>query len=107
MSRYIDADALMERLERKKCEPAKVRYTEGYNDALMRFRSMVHGAPTVDAVPVRHGEWKPHPIKGCEEWDVCSACGIGTHRRLVSDLGEEEYSYSYCPWCGAKMDGEQ
>lgn len=50
--RLIDANALMERLERKKCEPAKVRYTEGYNDALMRFRSMVHGAPTVDAVPV-------------------------------------------------------
>lgn len=51
--RPIDANALMERLERKKCEPAKVRYTEGYNDALMRFQSMVHGAPTVDAVPVR------------------------------------------------------
>ena len=50
--RLIDADALMERLKRKKCEPAKVRYTEGYNDALMRFRSMVHGSPTVDAVPV-------------------------------------------------------
>ena len=50
--RLIDANALMERLERKKCEPAKVRYTEGYNDALMRFRSMVHGSPTVDAVQV-------------------------------------------------------
>lgn len=59
--RLIDANALMERLERKKCEPAKVRYTEGFNDAIMRFRSMVHGAPTVDAVlVVRCKECKYH-----------------------------------------------
>lgn len=52
MSRLIDADALMERLAKKKPEAGKARYTDGYNDALLTFRSMVHGAPTVEAVPV-------------------------------------------------------
>lgn len=52
MSRLIEADALMERLAKKKAETGKARYIEGYNDALQVFRSMIHGAPTVDAVPV-------------------------------------------------------
>ena len=45
--RAIDADALMERLNRKKAGPANQRYTEGFNDCLMRVRSMVHSAPTL------------------------------------------------------------
>lgn len=60
--RLIDANALMQRLVRKKCEPAKVRYTDGFNDALMRFRSMLHDAPTVDAVPVVR-------CKDCKNYD--------------------------------------
>lgn len=89
--RLIDANALMERLERKKCEPAKVRYTEGFNDAIMRFRSMVHGAPTVDAVPVvRCRECKHHEVfkNGVNGWcneherpaDVTYFCADGERR---------------------------
>lgn len=100
MSRYIDADALLERLERKKCEPAKVRYTEGFNDALMRFRSMVHGAPTVDAVLVVHSEW----IDG----KVIDIGGV-KHKlsRTCKHCGKPSYDepWQYCPCCGAKMDG--
>ena len=50
--RLIDAEALMTQLEKKKTEPGKQRYTEGFNDALMRFRSMIHSAHTIDAVEV-------------------------------------------------------
>lgn len=49
--RLIDANALMERMQRKKSGVADKRYTEGFNDAVARFRSMVHSSPTVDAVP--------------------------------------------------------
>ena len=111
MSRYIDADALRKAFYKDRVSVCSHVFSLvnplDSEDLEFEIYNMIDAAPTVDAVPVRHGEWKPHPIKGCEEWDVCSACGIGTHRRLVSDLGEEEYSYSYCPWCGAKMDGEQ
>ena len=44
--RPVDADALMAKLNRKKAGPANQRYTEGFNDCLMRVRSMVHSAPT-------------------------------------------------------------
>lgn len=52
MPRYIDADELIQRLEKKKPETGKQRYMDGFNDALLRFRSMIHGAPTVDTVKV-------------------------------------------------------
>ena len=51
--------------------------------------------PTVDAVPVVHGEW----VYGANNhhcWMKCSNC-------LVSQ--EENSVFSYCPNCGARMDG--
>lgn len=47
MARAIDVDYLMERLNKKKAGPANKRYTEGFNDCLMRVRSMVHSMPTL------------------------------------------------------------
>lgn len=52
--RPIDANALMERLTRKKADVANQRYTEGFNDALLKFRSMLHSEPTLDCATVRH-----------------------------------------------------
>lgn len=52
MSRYIDAEKLMEQVVKKKPETAKVRWTEGFNDAIARVRSMIHSAPTADVVEV-------------------------------------------------------
>lgn len=46
--RPIDADALQKQLSRKKAEVCNARYTEGFNDALLRFKSMIHAAPTVE-----------------------------------------------------------
>ena len=45
--RPIDGDALLEKLNRKKAGPANQKYTDGFNDCLMRVRSMVHSAPTL------------------------------------------------------------
>ena len=47
MARAIDADKLLEQLQKKKCGTANKRYTEGFNDCLMRVRSMIHSAPTL------------------------------------------------------------
>lgn len=63
--------------------------------------------PTID--PVKHGKWKPHPNE--VDWDVCSVCGLGTHRRFHYNEGvyggyDVEESFAYCPNCGARMDGE-
>lgn len=47
----ISRSDLMRRLERKKCGVHDKTYTDGFNDAILRVRSMVNGAaacPTTD-----------------------------------------------------------
>ena len=46
----ISRDALLKRLEKKKPSPANIKYTDGFNDAIMRVRSMVSTATAVGDV---------------------------------------------------------
>ena len=99
--RLIDADALRERhgmgeecsscvMDTKAC-----RYGRDYSK--MDFCEWLDDAPTIDAVPVRHGEWifKKPPDDWVLSLYECSVC----HHM-------EEGQPNYCPNCGAKMKGE-
>lgn len=50
-------------------------------------------APLRDVAPVRHGKW----ING-----ICSECGAGAYE----DYYRRDILTSYCPDCGARMDGK-
>ncbi len=89
MARYINADDLQAQLERKKAGIANRRYTEGWNDCMMRVKSMVSKVPAADVAPVVHGRWVHHD----DGVVTCSECGNA----------ESSESY-YCRYCGAKMD---
>ena len=84
--RLIDADALLKHK----------------TDHDMINTHLIYNAPTVDAVPVRHGKWiiDPH-----------SQYGFPLHIYLKRKCSECSHSVDnptpYCPWCGAKMDGER
>lgn len=55
----------------------------------------------IDAVPVVHGHWTKECLTDTDR--QCSVCGgfvFGWHHLA-------ECTYKYCPWCGAKMDGEE
>ena len=56
---------------------------------------------TIEAEPVRHGEWISRYAKHWKGKDECGECGF--HEKDHSDLSH----YKYCPNCGAKMDGEK
>ena len=93
----ISRSALMEQLKRKKAPLAQARFTEGYNDAMLRVRSMVHSAPAVEAEPVVHARWGEY--ESFRGWP-CTACGgYGT------DRGKKP-QWVRCPFCGAHMDEE-
>ena len=87
MSRYIDADVLIDDLI----------HNRSFYPALVS--SAIKNTPTADVVEVRHGEWKKKSVGNLVTHMQCSICG---------DYEAIRYQHmNYCPNCGAKMDGER
>lgn len=68
--RLINAYALARCAGYKKSSVADKRFTEGFNDAIGRFRSMIHSAPTIDAVPVV----RCRDCRYRKDADICPLC---------------------------------
>lgn len=97
--RLIDADALQERLKKKKPDPAAPRYVEGFNDAILRFKSMVHSAPTIK--PERKkGKWiDAYPDIESNPMFMYGICSVCSYEQAISN------KLNFCPNCGAGMQG--
>ena len=81
MAEYIDKEALRDAL---------------YDaDAItMNGVKILNQFPSSDVEPVRHGKWMPFHAEFAGDIQYCSVCEIGF-----------AYRTSYCPHCGAVMDG--
>ena len=102
--RLIDANALRDALgitgAKESCKGCQ--YNKRFNfacntDDAPSFAYVceaIDEAPTIDAVPVRHGKWKEYPTG--DGLNQCSECG-------VLRFGES----NYCPNCGARMDTDE
>ena len=87
--RIIDADALADNIavlfERNKAL---------IDEWLMHYvEDAIDEAPTIDAVPVRHGHWE-------------FIGGYGYQYRCSNCVRCAEHRTNYCPSCGCKMDKE-
>ena len=98
MNDLISRSDLMAQVVRKKSEIGAIRYTEGFNDAILRVRSMIHSAKAIDAAPVVHARWIPIMLYGKEHAIKCSVCNNCDNPSKVPG--------QYCWQCGARMDGE-
>ena len=88
---YLDKSSLVARMkyyEEHTTEGSGEHYA--YSAALREIRN----APAADVAPVVHGKWGDNGIAG-SMLVKCSVCGF--------DCGAN--SFSYCPNCGARMDG--
>lgn len=105
--RLIDADELEAKMEKRIAYLRKEygdydHYTDGYCEALDR----VEDASTVDAAEVVHGHWAP------VKYNAHCSCGKSyeTYHYLCSACNRiayaQPYVLTYCPNCGAKMDGD-
>lgn len=62
--------------------------------------NVISKMPTADVVEATHGWW----IENEDDfWVMCSECGT---EFLDDQIGIVD-TYKYCPYCGAKMDGER
>jgi hypothetical protein len=95
---HIDFDKYIEHIRLMK----KGRIPKTEIAILLDCTGIINNAPTVDAVPVRHGKWidegqyadyHPH-----HAWR-CSECGEHV-------IEVDTPWYKYCPNCGARMDEE-
>ena len=101
MAEYLSKETLQEKLNRKKAGPATKRYTEGWNDAILMVKSMIHSEKAADVATVRHGYWRPILHKDGKTDYECSCC-LG----IIMDVPDDD-EHDLCAWCsmcGAKMD---
>ena len=70
----------------------------------------IQNIPAADVAPVRHGHWiRPDvPNTRSYKWQ-CSECGQTAYWLHYGNRGNKNIicKYSYCPHCGAKMDGDK
>ena len=89
MSDYISREDAVDDLH------TQLMYRMGTDDMKRRLDDWVKTLPSADVAPVRHGKWTHKPdVYGVV---YCSECNYELHAN----------STSFCPNCGAKMDGEE
>ena len=92
--RPIDADAMMMRVNGHGTNKYGVLHD-------VDIRTFINEQPTIDAVPVVHGEWTNRRTWTHDgEW-YCTACD----KEITIYMGEKRGNdrYKYCPNCGARM----
>ena len=97
MAEYIKREAISEEIRKYYYKnPPNFSYGEGFDRGLDRAQRAILDAPSADVAPVRHGKWEIVVGSNGKEYMVCTCC------RVSQDLTGV---FTYCPNCGAKMDG--
>ena len=97
MAEYIEREAISEEIRKYYYKnPPNSSYGEGFDRGLDKAQRAILDAPSADVAPVRHGKWEIVVGSNGKEYMVCTCC------RVSQDLTGV---FTYCPNCGAKMDG--
>ena len=106
MADYIDREAALEALNgeigiaRRLGEKREQAVVDGVKAYIDGVTDSIRAIPSADVAPVRHGRWDTEMLTdacGCKHaYYACSVCGI-------SQNWDE---FEYCPFCGARMDGD-
>ena len=114
MAEYIEREAISEEIRKYYYKnPPNFSYGEGFDRGLDRAQRAILDAPAADVVPVRHGRWifgKDLPyswgqIPKNKYHLYCSECLEQAFNLSEDNDHDFDADTSYCPHCGAKMDG--
>ena len=101
--RLIDADALKESIDEHVYLVHHGFNETEYGCTQYGIHQIVDDAPTIDAVPVRHGTW----IWKGEDGDSRFMCSVCQWKEYVPTCNGVPNIWQYCPSCGARMNGER
>ena len=114
MAEYIEREAISEEIRKYYYKnPPNFSYGEGFDRGLDRAQRAILNAPAADVAPVLHGRWifgKDLPyswgqIPKNKYHLYCSECLEQAFNRSEDNDPDFDVDTSYCPNCGAKMDG--
>ena len=99
--RLIDADALIRQLETQDYSGAPETLEDWTPQDMTKAEiADIQNAPTIEAEPIRHGEWITVTDGIFADKHYCSAC----MNYAEVDLYGKEILSKYCLECGAHMD---
>ena len=97
MARYIDADKLIEALQKKEAEPSYYHTGEDWYTGLILAEEIVWKQPTADVRENKHGEWIKDTKRFGEDNYHCSVCSA------VLEEDDVKWRNNYfCYHCGAR-----
>ena len=117
MAEYIEREAISEEIRKYYYKnPPNSSYGEGFDRGLDKAQRAILDAPAADVAPVRHARW--------DDEHKCTACRNEAFFKISHISPEYDYDWeenlvetgryiwdtewietTYCPNCGAKMDG--
>lgn len=104
MSRYIDADNLINELSAA-CMPIYEKGITGILGDNSSIADIINEQPTADVQEARHGKWESTELmyeNGCTR---CSECKTEYYASDLEEICGDTFP-TYCPLCGARMDGD-
>lgn len=90
MAEYIEREAAIESLP------------VAYDSAINALRNV----PAADVAPVVHGRWIEQEDPMLDVYYTCSVCKEDFYIETTGYPEKDMFLYTYCPNCGAKMDGD-
>ena len=102
MPEYIERGKLLQDIEDSVVFTAKSGQPSLEIRGANKITARIMAAPAADVVEVRHGEWEPVDLDSDVRF-FCSECETVISTSWDYDSAE---MWSYCPNCGAKMDGK-
>ena len=107
MSRLIRYDDAIERLGAHLMANAQIDWGGTASTDIEEWKELadmiLNGVPTIDAVSVVHGEWKPFDLTWSRSLYTCAVCGEVEY--MPCDAFNGKPLFKFCPYCGAMMKG--
>lgn len=100
MAEYIDREAL-----EKAMTIAAANGKDKDRRTWAKAICLLHDMPTADVETVVHGRWIEQEDPMLDTYYTCSVCNEDFYIETTGYTVKDLFTYTYCPNCGAKMDG--